>query len=191
MKLNDSILFKGFKKELLNKFGDEKTSFIWKDAQTYLQDLEKNYPDLKKKESIFPAVALYRAIEKHASGEALPFIRDYGTKIGLKVGNIIKVITALPGVPNLLWKKMDVVANKMSSGYECKDVILTKHQLKMNVIGCPLYDGAKKLGTPEAAQLFCCMDKVYMTKMRGVAYQRTKSIAEGDDVCDYQLTDSR
>lgn len=61
----------------------------------------------------------------------------------------------------------------------------------MDVIGCPLYDGAKELGVKESAQLFCAMDKVYMNSMKGVDYQRTKSIAEGDDCCDYLLRDSR
>ena len=55
---------------------------------------------------------------------------------------------------------------------------------------CPLYDKAKELGTPEAVQMICCMDKEYMNGFRGVDYQRTKSVAEGDDCCDYRLDKS-
>jgi hypothetical protein len=36
--------------------------------------------------------------------------------------------------------------------------------------------------------MICCMDKEYMNGFRGVGYKRTKSVAEGDDCCDYRLT---
>jgi hypothetical protein len=39
--------------------------------------------------------------------------------------------------------------------------------------------------------MICCMDKEYMTGFRGVKYTRTKSVAEGDDCCDYRLEDAR
>ena len=45
---------------------------------------------------------------------------------------------------------------------------------------------AKALGTLEAVQMICCMDKEYMNGFRGVDYKRTKSVAEGDDCCDYR-----
>ncbi len=60
----------------------------------------------------------------------------------------------------------------------------------MDITGCPLYDKAKELGTPEAAQMICCLDKEYMKGFRGIDYKRTKSVAEGDDCCDYRLTKS-
>lgn len=60
-----------------------------------------------------------------------------------------------------------------------------------DVKGCPLYDKAKEIGTPEAVQMICCMDKEYMTGFRGIDYKRTKSVAEGDECCDYRLIDSR
>ena len=60
----------------------------------------------------------------------------------------------------------------------------------MDVKSCPLYDKACELGTPEAVQMICCMDKEYMNGFRGVKYKRTKSVAEGDDCCDYRLKKS-
>ncbi len=54
----------------------------------------------------------------------------------------------------------------------------------------PSADKALELGTPEAVQMICCMDKEYMNGFRGVNYKRTKSVAEGDDCCDYRLTKS-
>ena len=48
----------------------------------------------------------------------------------------------------------------------------------------------KHVGTPNAIQMICCMDKEYMNGFRGVDYKRTKSVAEGDDCCDYRLKKS-
>ena len=86
---------------------------------------------------------------------------------------------------------MPKIAAKMSSGYECENLIVTDHLCSLDVKRCPLYDKAKELGTPEAVQMICCMDKEYMTGFRGIDYIRTKSVAEGDDCCDYRLRDSR
>ncbi|WP_248406099.1 L-2-amino-thiazoline-4-carboxylic acid hydrolase [Butyrivibrio fibrisolvens] len=71
-----------------------------------------------------------------------------------------------------------------------KNLEITKEKCFMDVVSCPLYDKALELGTPEAVQMICCMDKEYMNGFRGVNYKRTKSVAEGDDCCDYRLTKS-
>ena len=193
MNLDKSFLFKGFRKELVKKYGSDKAALIWQDAKDELLKLEKAEPNAEKNDAsfVFPAVALYRAIEKHAPGEALEATRVYGTKTGLRLKSLFRKVTALPGIPNLMWKKMPAIAAKMSDGYETEDLVVTDHRCSLHVIVCPMYDSAKRLGTPEAAQMICCMDKEYMTGFRGVKYTRTKSLAEGDDYCDYLLEDSR
>ena len=98
------------------------------------------------------------------------------------------MLTALPGIPTLMWKNMDKIAAKMSDGYEVKNLQVDKDRCFMDITACPLFDRAKALGTPEAVQMICCMDKEYMNGFRGVGYKRTKSVAEGDDCCDYRLT---
>ena len=192
-KLGKSIVFKRFYKDLSDRYGGRKASAIWQYAEKELRRLEKANPgaDRNSLSFVFPAVALYRAIEKYAPGEALSVTRAYGTKTGLRMRNIFRKITALPGVPTLMWKNMDKIAAKMSSGYECENLIVTDHLCSLDVKSCPLFDKAKELGTPEAVQMICCMDKEYMTGFRGIDYTRTRSVAEGDDCCDYRLRDSR
>ena len=193
MKLDHSIIFKRFKKDLTKQYGREKAVAIWQDAADELQRLEaadKNAPK-NDRSFVFSAVALYRAVERHAPGEALPVTRDYGTKTGIRFRDLFRRITALPGMPSLMWKKMPTIAKKMTEGYEYENLIVTEHLCSLNVTGCPMYDSARKLGAPEAAQMICCMDKEYMTGFRGVKYTRTKSLAEGDAYCDYLLEDIR
>ncbi len=193
MKLDKSIFFKKIRSDLTERYGNEKADAIWRDANTELQTLEQTepYADKSSRKYVFPAVAIYRALEKHDPENALEVTRAYGTKIGLWLKKIFGRITALPGVPTLMWKNMAIIARKMSEGYECRNVTVTDYLCTMDIISCPLYDRAMELGTPEAVQMICCMDKEYMTGFRGIDYKRTKSVAEGDDCCDYRLKDSR
>ncbi|MCR5214065.1 MAG: L-2-amino-thiazoline-4-carboxylic acid hydrolase [Eubacterium sp.] len=191
-KLDKSLIYKNFKKDLIERFGSERAEMIWKYANNQVCELEQSIPgaDSTDKQFVFPAVALFRAIDNYFPGQALELTRAYGKKTGLKMKKIFSRITALPGIPGLMWKNMDKIAAKMSDGYECKDVHVTDSECSLDVVGCPLYDRARKLGTPEAAQMICCMDKEYMTGFRGIDYVRTKSVAEGDDCCDYRLKKS-
>ena len=161
--LHDHILFK---KELAAKYGPEKAAAIWQYAEHVLQKLEAAEPNADKNSRtfVFPAVALYRAVDRYAPDEALAVTRAYGMNTGIRMRNIFRKMTAFPGIPTLMWKNMDKIAAKMSSGYECRDVVVTDHLCSLDVTGCPLYDKAKALGTPEAVQMICCMDKEYMTE---------------------------
>ena len=210
MKLEKSFVFKMLKTDLEEKYGEKKASSIFRYANAQLKKLESSASifryanaQLKKLESsepdadktsrsyVFPAVAIYRAIEHYFPGKALEITRNYGTETGLRMKKVFRRMTALPGVPTLMWKNMDRISGKLSSGYDCKNVTVTEHLCSMDVVSCPLYEKAKELGTPEAVQMICCMDKEYMNGFRGIDYTRTKSVAEGDDCCDYRLKDSR
>ena len=189
--LNKST-FKGIKSELTLKYGVSKSDEIWKYANSEYHKIEIDEPDADKtsRSYVFPAVSIYRAIEHYAPGEALGIMRSYGTKTGLKLKKMFGRITSLPGMPALMWKNMDKIAAKMSSGYDVKNLRVENDKCYMDVVACPLYDKAKALGAPEAVQMICCMDKEYMNGFRGVDYKRTKSVAEGDDCCDYRLNRS-
>ena len=191
--LEKSFVFKGFRKDLAAKYGEQKGSAIWAYAVNEFQRLCREDPNADKNGTsfVFPAVALYRAVDHYAPGDALEMTRRYGTKTGIRLKKIFRTVTALPGIPTLMWKNMDKIAEKMSSSYECENLVVTDHLCSLDVTACPLYDKAKELGTPEAAQMICCMDKEYMNGFRGLDYTRTKSVAEGDECCDYRLRDSR
>lgn len=193
MNLEKSFAFKGFKEELVIRYGKEKADKIWQSANQEYTRLEKEETGGDKSVNgyVYPAVSLYRSVEKYFPGEALETTRAYGTKFGKRLKRVFSRITSIPGVPTLMWKNMDKIAAKMSSGYDCKNVEVGDGRCFMDITRCHLYDRAKELGTPEAVQMICCMDKEYMTGFRGIDYTRTKSVAEGDDCCDYRLRDSR
>lgn len=193
MELDKSFVWKNLRKDLAKHYGESEAAAIWHYAGNEFQKLEFADPnaDDSSRSFVFPAVALYRAIDHFEPGKALEVMRSYGTETGLRMKRIFRVVTALPGMPTLMWKNMDKIASKMSAGYDCENLVVNEHECRLDVVMCPLYEKAKKLGTPEAVQAICCMDKVYMTGFRGIEYVRTKSVAEGDDCCDYRMKDSR
>ena len=190
--LKKSSIFKRFYSELAEKYGKAKAKDIWDYAEEEFSRLKNAEPSADKASVsyVFPAVALYRSVEHFYPGEALAVTRGFGTKMGRRLQGIFSKITAFPGIPSLMWRKMDRIAAKMSDGYEIENLLVTEDKCFMDVVSCPLYDKALELGTPNAIQMICCMDKEYMNGFRGVDYKRTKSVAEGDDCCDYRLKKS-
>lgn len=195
-KLDQNILFKGFRKVLRAEFGEEKASQIWEEANGHLLELEHKHPDITgdNKMMILPAAALYLALWNHAPEQALPLMRAYGTKIGEKIAGIIHGITSIPGVSRLIWKNAPWLMRNSSSpekGYTRRIVSETSELVGVDILSCPLHDAAVKIGVPEATLMVCAMDKAYMTGFRHIHYTRTTSVAEGAECCDYRLSFDR
>lgn len=55
---------------------------------------------------------------------------------------------------------------------------------------CPICSYCKKIGVEELMPLFCELDKVMITLQHGVLH-RQKTIANGDEYCDYYITGNR
>ena len=86
---------------------------------------------------------------------------------------------------------MPKLMRKMSSekaGYTRRIISETKEFVGVDILSCPLYDAAIKIGMPEVATAVCAMDKAYMTGFKHINYTRTTSVAEGDSCCDYRLS---
>lgn len=192
-KLKKSIVYKGFKKVLIEKFGIEKSNEIWKEANENLNNLEKEYPDIKgdEKMMVLPAAALYLELKKEIPNEAIEILKLYGRNVGEKIAKVIHSFTSVPGVSKVLWSNMPKLMRKSSSekkGYTRKIVSETKELVGVDILSCPLYNAAIKIGMPEVAQVICAMDKAYMCGFKYINYTRTTSIAEDASCCDYRLS---
>lgn len=97
--------------------------------------------------------------------------------------------TSIPGIPTLIWanfEKIMKVAGSEKAGY--KSVLYGKkgNEAGLDILSCPVVDALKEIGMPEVAPVMCAIDQVYSTGYRGIRFKRTKSVAEGDDCCDYR-----
>ena len=184
-----NLFYRGMYKELAVRYGKEKADELWRASEEELNQLvrENAAADKQSKSYVYPAVAIYRTLYAFDPEHALEACRAYGTILGRKLGRMVHGLTSIPGMPELIWKNVDSIMTRMSAGYDTKNVTHEGNQATMDITMCPLFEAANNVGTPEAAQLICCMDKAYMTGFRHIDYVRTMSVAEGDEVCDYRL----
>ena len=191
-KLSRSIIYKGFRKTLIARFGEKQAAEIWARANDYLASLNNwaSRMDSDSRMMILPAAALYKALYEYAPPETLPLLTDYGTQTGEKIARIVHGVTSFPGVPKLLWQSMPKIMRTMSSpdkGYTRRIVGESNELVGVDILSCPLHNWAVKIGVPEAALVVCAMDKAYMTGFKHIQYTRTTSVAEGAECCDYRL----
>lgn len=192
-RLGRSMVYRGFRKTLVSRFGEEKAAGLWQDANRRLADLSAAHRDLPSdaRMMVLPAAALYAAMQETVPEEALPMLVTYGRAMGEKLGRIIHGVTCIPFLPELLWKHMPALMRKMSApekGYSRFIVAESAELVGVDILSCPIHDAAVTLGMPEVATVVCAMDKAYMTGFRRIRYTRTTSVAEGDGCCDYRLS---
>lgn len=192
-RLSHSFVYRSFRTVLLREYGENAARDIWQAANGNLAALEAAYPDDNRdnRMMLYPAAALYTALTAHDPQRALLLLRQYGTQTGKRIGRLIHAVTCLPFVPELLWKRMPALMRSGSSpekGYSRVIVSETSELVGVDIIACPLYDAALRVGVPEAAAIICAMDKECMTSFRRIRYTRASSLAEGGSCCDYRLS---
>ena len=192
--ISRSIIYKGLYKDLEARFGHDEAHRIWALAERVNSHLYEKYSADDKygnADMLFPAATVYLALRKRQPGfPAMDMLRAYGTRTGERMRKLIHAVTMLPGASYMIWKNIGSISDYMSSeklGYTRQGLAVTKNTSQVDVLSCPIHDLAKKIGMPEVCQTICAMDKVYMTGFRHIQYRRTKSVAEGDECCDYRL----
>ena len=191
-KLNRSFVYKGFKNVIIDKFGDTRGAEIWSKSGEEYERLLGTYPQIKgdSKMMVLPAAAIYTALKKYDES-ALEMLRAYGANTGKKIARIMHVLTSIPGLSKLLWKNMPAIMRKTSSpeaGYTRRIVSESDELVGVDILTCPLHDAAVKIGMLEVATVVCAMDKEYMTGFKFIRYERTTSVADGGECCDYRLS---
>ena len=192
--ISGSIVYRGLYDELEVRFGRAEAHRIWALAERVNRRLYEKYSaedTFGSGDMIFPAAAVYIALGKRQPDfPAVTLLESYGTKTGERIRKILHGVTSLPFVPTLIRRNLGRIMEYASSaelGYTRRIVSNNDELSAVDILSCPLYDMAKKIGAPEVCRTVCAMDKVYMTGFRRIQYRRTKSVAEGDDCCDYRL----
>jgi len=187
--LAKNFILKSFGEKATEAYGPEEGARIFALADTRYKQLQDEHMGLVETGNLLTlgCVAIYQAMADTHPDDALSLTRDFGRECGEKIGDFLHGVTRIPGMPELLWKHMDKIFAKMSDGYDTENVYIKEDECGMDVVMCPLYEITKDLGCPEACQMICATDKVYMSAFRHIAYSRTMSVAEGDSCCDYRL----
>ena len=193
--ISGSFAYKGLYNELESEFGVNESRRLWALAERINKHLYEKYSTEDKfhvGDYVFPAAAVYIALRKRQPDfDAVTMLINYGTKTGEKIRKIIRFATSLPFAAEMVHKNLGRImysASGEDKGYTRRIISDSSDFAAVDILSCPLYDLTKKIGVPEVCQIVCAMDKVYMTGFRHIRYVRTKSVAEGDDCCDYRLT---
>lgn len=193
--ISGSFAYKGLYNELEAEFGVNEARRLWALAERINTHLYEKYsPEDKFRvgDFVFPAAAVFIALRKRQPEfDSMTMLRNYGTKTGEKIRKIIRFATSLPFAAEMVHKNLGRImysASGEDKGYTRKIISDSSDFAAVDILSCPLYDLTKKIGVPEVCQTVCAMDKVYMTGFRHIRYERTKSVAGGDDCCDYRLT---
>lgn len=193
-KLDRSWIYRDFKETMTARFGSSRTEELWEKANQALARLEKQHAKKMTREAkkmILPAAALYEVLHTLVPNEVMPMLKNYGTEIGEQLAEKIHNFTSIPGVSKLIWNRAPFLMRRMSSpgkGYKREILSEDEELVAVNILSCPIHNGAVAIGMPELCHVICAMDKEYMTGFRYIHYTRTTSVAEGDACCDYRLT---
>ena len=159
--LDKNMFFAKFRNVILTQFGEEEGSTLWENAGKISAELLAGHPKAvpDAKNVAYPMAGIYLALQEK--------------------------------VPKLIWRYREAIMRSSGSekkGYKSKIIDVGTESVTMYVYACPIHETLKELGMPEIAPVMCAIDKIYTTGIRGVRYHRQKSVAEGDEYCDYYIT---
>lgn len=185
------MFYRGFRKKLKSALQPEEAERIWRDAGVEYARMLSDDPLLKQENGamVIPAVAMYRTLAANGL-DAERLLSEYGRDMGIKLAGIVRVITGIPGLPRLIWKKAGNLADSMSSekkGYKRRLVSDPPAMYGVDILSCPYHELAKQLGEERAVMCICCMDKEYSQGFRMIRYDRNSALPEGAQCCEYRL----
>lgn len=190
-RLDRDMFYRGFRKKLKSALQPEEAERIWRDAGVEYARMLSDDPLLKQENGamVIPAVAMYRTLAANGL-DAERLLSEYGRDMGIKLAGIVRVITGIPGLPRLIWKKAGNLADSMSSekkGYKRRLVSDPPAMYGVDILSCPYHELAKQLGEERAVMCICCMDKEYSQGFRMIRYDRNSALPEGAQCCEYRL----
>ena len=189
--MNRQWFYRGMRKKLRSAFGRETADALWREAGQAYTDILKENPLLRRHKGamVLPAVALYRTLDQHGLEAEKP-LNAYGDDMGRRFAGLVHGVTALPGVPQLIWRHVAGVMDRMSSerlGYKRRIVSKPPEMFGVDILSCPYHELAKEMDAEKAVLCICHMDKAYMQGFRHIRYERTAAVSEGAACCDYRL----
>ncbi|MBR1568168.1 MAG: L-2-amino-thiazoline-4-carboxylic acid hydrolase [Lachnospiraceae bacterium] len=190
--LNYNIYTKEFRVMIEEHFTKQEAEAIWKDANRQFVKMKKEHPDAYTSavKVSYPFAGIYMALNKYMpKEEALAMMMEYAPRIGEKIRKIYWRFTSIPGVSTLIWKNFDKIMKSAGSekeGYKSKLYGVKGDKAALDILSCPVVNALAEIGMPEVAPVMCAIDQVYSKGYRGIKFRRTKSVAEGDDCCDYR-----
>jgi hypothetical protein len=140
-------------------------------------------------EGILPGFALYQTLRESGESQesALEIIDQIFEKLFSNNQRRMKKIGSLPFIYPLLRLLIKPVMGKYpAEGWKIDWKQIDKNSIRFDMKSCFYFDTLSKYGAPELTASFCQVDDfVYGNMSPYLSWQRTKTIARGNDYCDF------
>ncbi|MBQ5316988.1 MAG: L-2-amino-thiazoline-4-carboxylic acid hydrolase [Oscillospiraceae bacterium] len=188
--LDRQVFYSGLHRALVYHYKDEGER-IWQEAADEYDRIVSD-PRFKhhKGSMAVPAAALRRVLRAHGRN-ADRILQWYGGKIGVKLAGVVRKLTRIPFLEDILWKNAETLSDVMSSerkGYKRRLVSKPPVMYGVDILSCPYHEICKELGEEKAALCICKMDANFSKGFDRIKYDRNSALPEGADCCEYRLT---
>lgn len=182
---------------LAERFGVDEMAELWVDAEQRLTGFLTTTGSLSDGEKmhaegfVYPMCALYLAIADRCNrDEAFGIVSAFMRETALRKGVALQKALSVPGTRRAFMKLFGIMGAKLfgdKAGFEQKMYTCTSSYLRMDILSCPYLRHATAAGAPEIAPLFCKNDEYVYGDLPGIEFNRTGTLANGADRCDFEL----
>ena len=199
MKEKENPLVTVMKKKALNLYGPEKSQRIEAYYERRYQELCRQNADEPKALKphttlkIYPAIAFDEALQKEGLSreEAARFIYEACEEDALPGAQSMKNMLKVPGLYRLMplgWKIVTRTQFGTAAGFEFHFYDVGHKRVKFDMTKCPYFEICKKYGCPEIVPAFCHTDDINSENIHPrLLWNRTKTLGNGGDCCDFDL----
>ncbi len=171
------------------RIGKEKTAELFSEAISLSRQYEEKYVDMKgfqkrHASAAYNIAALYIPLKKAIGSKNAINVLDEAWKPAALQSNAR--YDRLP--PRLFIELCRIIACTAfgnGAGFERRDISRDAKEVRFDVLFCPYVRIMTELGCAEACPVVCRQDEYTYGGMRGVLFERTKTLGRGDEKCDF------
>lgn len=142
-------------------------------------------------EGIFRNAALYHALcAEMGQGEAYDVIASGMYGFADKAGRLLDRATRLPGAAGAFIRVFERMVEKAfgdAAGFRMDVLVKTPREFRFNMTRCPYVKYYAQCGCPELCAISCITDEHSYGAMARVGFERTQTLGQGGEVCDFRL----
>ncbi|MCR5024336.1 MAG: L-2-amino-thiazoline-4-carboxylic acid hydrolase [Lachnospiraceae bacterium] len=172
-----------------NRIGEERTANCFAEAVRLSEQYKEKYNGLKgfqrrHASAAYNIAALFIPLkEAVGSEEAIRILDEVWKPAALKSN---AKYDKLP--PKLFIMLCRIIAKNAfgnKAGFVQNDISKDKTEVRFDVTSCPYVRIMTDLGCAEACPIVCRQDEYTYGGMRGIVFERTKTLGRGDEKCDF------
>ena len=156
-------------------------------------EIQKDPMEKHKRNNIYPVVTAFHALieEGMTRDEAAAFSNDCFLVLMEEPKKMIQKMMKIPGAYHLmptLWKKLMPKLFSPASGFVFNIHPTGKDRVRFDMEACPYLQACRELDCMELAPTFCATDDLCYGNMHPkLIWNRTKTLARGGNLCDFDL----